>query len=140
VNGYAIAVVALSAAYLATFVPATRAARRGDPAGRLLGYAVGAVGIVLAAVLNLVALLLFGLRCDESCNENLVPSARTPGWMHTIHAWQWDAQLGVALAALVLGLAAVVLLRLRRESVAAAAAVVAAVLVTVWAVVVVPVT
>lgn len=45
--------------------------------------AAGALGVFLAVVLR-------SLSCDESCEEV------SSDWWHTDNAWQWDAQLAVA--------------------------------------------
>jgi hypothetical protein len=44
------------------------------------------------------AFIAWGLRCDESCVENRLPSwdADPAQWWETQDAWQWSAQLGLA--------------------------------------------
>ena len=55
-------------------------------------------------------------KCDESCDENLSPEVRRGEWWHTLDAWQWKAQLALALAALVAALATLVLPLLHRHT------------------------
>lgn len=78
------------------FATLAREANRGsDKARRAAGFASMAVlvGAFLAAA---VALVHFGYRCDESCDEPALPEFRTGLWWHSRDAWQWTAQLGLA--------------------------------------------
>ena len=55
----------------------------------------GAIVLALSATaLSLygafVALIVAALTCDESCDD------RSSSWRDNPHAWQWDAQLGLA--------------------------------------------
>ena len=127
---YVVPVVVAAVAFAAIFgLLATRGARR-------QAVGVGVIGVLCALALSFVASFLDALRCDESCNENLVPSARTPGWHNTIHAWQWDAQLALALAALAAVLIASVLVGVRRGRAATGVAALAAGCAIAWAVLV----
>jgi hypothetical protein len=58
---------------------------------RVIVNLVGAVASVFAAYLLLMALLIGGFKCDESCSED-------GNWWTTRDAWQWDGQLGLAFA------------------------------------------
>jgi hypothetical protein len=60
----------------------------------LAGYLVG------AGFAFLVALFLFGLRCDESCGSG-------GGWEHDAGAWRWWIVLGVGIANVLAALAVV---------------------------------
>jgi hypothetical protein len=80
-----------------------------------------AIGLwALAELFGLLVSLFFAVvRCDESCNENLTPSVRQPGWAHWTDSWQWSALWVLAASALVVTLVAgVLLLRGRRTGAA----------------------
>jgi hypothetical protein len=83
---------------LLLFVSLAEAARRGNALARGVAMFEAVVLIPLAAVGVFGALLLSGLKCDESCVDG-----GSPPWEHTTDAWQWTGQLAVA----VLGLLAV---------------------------------
>jgi hypothetical protein len=66
------------------------AARDATPLPR----AAEVVGVLAWALVELLSFLLamwaaLGWRCDESCNDNLVPEARSGGWGSWIHSRQW---------------------------------------------------
>ena len=53
--------------------------------------ALAILAITAAAALNsLLALFVFGMRCDEGCSDY------PRNWHEDASAWQWDAQLAVA--------------------------------------------
>jgi hypothetical protein len=123
-------VTVAAAVYLAIFgTVAARDARR-------QAVGLGVIGALCAFALVYVAGLFDALRCDENCNENLVPSARTPGWQNTIHAWQWEAQWDLALAVLAAVTLATILAGVRRGRAATGAAGLAAACAVAWAVLV----
>lgn len=127
---FVLLVVAAAAVYLATFVATS--GREGN--ARAVGLAAGLLTSVAAFFVVLFATFVYALRCDENCNENLVPSARTPGWRNTIHAWQWDAQWALAIAACAAVILATALTGLRKRRVAVVAAAVGAICAVAWAV------
>lgn len=131
-NEIVVLIIFAAVAYLVIFWIATLRADRGA-GGRALAIAVGVVTLPGATVLALIATFFEALRCDENCNENYVPSARTPGWHNTIHAWQWDAQWVLALVVLAAVLVATILVGLRRRRAAMGAAAIAAVCAVAWA-------
>jgi hypothetical protein len=121
--------------YLVSFGAAAMHAARGNVTGRVAALAIGVIALLAVVAMTLFATIADALRCDENCNENLIPSARTPGWRNTIHAWQWNAQWIVSLAALVFAVAAVVLVAMRRERAAIAAAAAGALSALAWAII-----
>ena len=54
----------------------------------------GVAGVAASLFGTLVALIAWGMRCDESCNN---VDAR--GWHEDANAWQWDLQLLLAVGA-----------------------------------------
>ena len=124
--GYFLYVLVPAVLYAVVFMRAVRHEQRGA------AYAAAAAGAVLLGLLVLFALLIFGLRCDESCNEGLVPSVRRAGWKHSSGSWEWGAQLALALTAFATGLLPIVLLRFRRSRGAVVAAAATEALVIAW--------
>ena len=61
-------------------LPASIDARRGSVKGRAAAFVVRLIAV---AGLALLAFLGEGLRCDESCNGNLVQQDRSPGWWNS---------------------------------------------------------
>jgi hypothetical protein len=90
--------VTLAIAAIAVFDRLSRHASADNEGARQLAILESTLLLVLAAIGLLGALVLLGLRCDESCDENLIESARTGQWWHTQDAWQWWGQFLVALA------------------------------------------
>jgi hypothetical protein len=86
----------LTLVVLGSFGPLMRAAERGDRGAATLGRLEAFLLTLAAGYGTLLALFLFGLRCDESCDENLSPEVRSGEWFRRIHAWQWSAQLALA--------------------------------------------
>jgi cytochrome bd-type quinol oxidase subunit 2 len=102
--------------YPLAFVAASNSARGGSVTGRAAAFAVGLIALPPLALLAFFATIAVALRCDESCNENL------PGWRYSFNAWQWQGEWIVTVAALLLAIAAVVLLAIRKERPASLAA------------------
>ena len=122
-SGWSLLIVGASLAYAATELLAPRA----------IAVAFAWVAVLPAAAMAWAAAILLALRCDENCNDNLVPSVREPGWTHWIHSWQWYLQFGFAAGALVAAIAAAAAFLLRRRTVARALAVLAAGCAIAWA-------
>ena len=101
--------VALAVIVLGTYVPLMHAAAGGSRAARILGALEGLLFVVGTGFAGLVAWVFFAMKCDESCDENVVPEARSGEWWHTLDAWQWEAQLALAVVALLASVAAVAL-------------------------------
>jgi hypothetical protein len=123
-SGWSLLIVGVSLAYAATELLAPRA----------VALPVAWVAVLPAAGIAWVAAVLLALRCDENCNDNLVPSAREPGWTHWIHSWQWYLQFGFAAGGLVATIAAAAAFLLRRRAVARALAALAAGCAIAWAI------
>ena len=119
-SGWSLLIVGVSLAYAATELLAPRA----------IALPVAWVAVLPAAGIAWAAAILLALRCDENCNDNLVPSAREPGWTHWIHSWEWYLQFGFATGALVAAAAFV----LRRRTVARVLAALAAGSAIAWAI------
>lgn len=126
-------VIALGLAALAVFVALAEAARRGSDSARTAAAIEAALLIALACVSVLVAAALLELKCDESCDENLSAEARSGEWWHTLDAWQWSAQLVVALVGLAAVIAALAFVARRRYRRASASMVLAAGAFAAWA-------
>jgi hypothetical protein len=101
--------VALVVIVLGTYVPLMLTASSGSRGAGVLGAVEGLLFAAGTGFAGLVALFYLGLKCDESCDENLIPEARSGEWWHTLDAWQWEAQAAFALVAFVAALATVVL-------------------------------
>jgi hypothetical protein len=123
-SGWSLLIVGVSLAYAATELLAPRA----------VAVAFAWVAVLPAAGITWAAAILLALRCDENCNDNLVPSAREPGWTHWIHSWQWYLQFALAAGALVAAIAAAAAFVLRRRTAARTLAVLAAASAIAWAV------
>ena len=70
---------------------------------------VGLLNFAGAVVLALLGLLANGMRCDDNC------AVGVPGWRNDPNAWQWGAELYIALAILAASLLLNVLLWTRRR-------------------------
>lgn len=85
--GYLV-IAALIGGFFYAFVPVADVLGRRGPAlptlGALLVGAAAWFGLAFAGALN-------ELRCDEGCDE------RSGTWWHSIDAWQWTAQVVLAL-------------------------------------------
>lgn len=99
---------------------------------RTLFVLIGLWAAAEALVLWFSATYVNGLRCDESCNENLVPDARTPGWRHWAHSWQWDALPVLAALAVIATAVAWFALVSRKSRSAAASLAISAILAGAW--------
>jgi hypothetical protein len=75
----------------------------------------------------LLALLLVGLKCDESCDNS------EGEWWHAVDAWQWTGQLVVALLGAASICAAFVAVKRRRYRTGTALMVLAAASFGAWA-------
>ena len=93
--------VALAVAVLGSFWPLMASAEAGSRAAAVAGALEALLFVAGTVFAGLFALLLFGMKCDESCDENASLAARSGEWWHTLDAWQWNAQLALALAAFV---------------------------------------
>jgi uncharacterized membrane protein YbhN (UPF0104 family) len=126
-------VIALGLASLAVFVRLAEAARRGSDSARTAAVIEAAILIALASLGVLLAAALLDLKCDESCDENLSAEVRSGEWWHTLDAWQWGAQFGVAVIGLVAVISALVFLVHRRYRWASVGMVLAAGAFAAWA-------
>ena len=123
-SGWSLLIIGVSLAYAATELVAPRA----------VALPVAWVAVLPAAGIAWAAAILLALRCDESCNDNLIPSAREPGWTHWIHSWQWYLQFSFATVGLVAAIAAAAAFVLRRRTVARVLAALAAGSAIAWAI------
>ena len=97
--------VALAVVVIGTYVPLMLAAARGSRKSRVLGALEGLLFVGGTGFAGLVALAWLSLKCDESCTEPGSPTDQAGEWWHTLDAWEWEAQAGLALAALLAALA-----------------------------------
>jgi hypothetical protein len=130
--------VGLAIVVLGTYVPLMHAAAGGNRIARFLGALEAVLFAVGTGVAGLAALFWLGLKCDESCTEPGSPTALAGEWWHTLDAWQWEAQAGLAAAAFATSLAAVVLPLVRRYYAAMAVAVVGLAAFCAWALLMAP--
>jgi hypothetical protein len=77
---------------------AGEAARRGVADARVIALVEAGVLVPLAGVGAFAGLILWGIKCDGSCEEGALPEYRTGEWWHTQDAWQWPTQFLVAAA------------------------------------------
>jgi hypothetical protein len=91
----------LAVAALAIFIPLARARRRGWLIAESLVLTLAA-GFTL-----LFSLIVWGLTCDESCDD------RSSLWQDDPDAWQWTAQAIVAAAGFVAVISALVFVLVR---------------------------
>lgn len=124
---------------LPLFVYLCYRARAGSSFARALavGQAALSTGVLSLVVLDATAMLV--LRCDEACDENLLPAFRSGRWWDTSDAWQWDAQALVALSGLTAGAAAIIAIARRRHARATAAFALAVACLVGWSVLVAPI-
>jgi hypothetical protein len=130
--------VGLALVVLGTYVPLMLTASGGSRGAAVLGAVEGALFVVGTGFASLVALFYLGLKCDESCDENLTPEAQSGEWWHTLDAWQWKAQAALALVAFVAALAAVVLPIVRSHRAAIGAVVLGVAAFCAWALMMAP--
>jgi hypothetical protein len=93
--------VALAVVVLGTFWPLMTSATAGSRGAAVAGALEAVLFVAGTGFAALFSLLLFGMKCDESCDENASVEARSGEWWHTLAAWQWNVQLMLALAAFV---------------------------------------
>jgi hypothetical protein len=93
--------IALAVVVLGTFGLLMTSAAAGSRGAAVVGALEALLFVAGTFFAALLSLLLFGMKCDESCDENLVPEARSGEWWHTLDAWQWNVQFILALAAFV---------------------------------------
>jgi len=113
-----LAVIVVVAVLLALFV-------------RRSGWVATAAGVALvvgSVVWLLFSLLFAAMQCDETCN-----GADPADWSEVRGAWQWTAQVGLAVAGTALAVYALVLLSRARRHAASRAMGCAAGLCAVWA-------
>jgi len=130
--------VALAIVVLGTYLPLMHAAAGGSRWARVLGALEGLLFTAGTGFAGLVAWVWFAMKCDESCDENVVPEARSGNWWHTLDAWQWEAQLALAVVALLASVAAVALPVERRYYAAMGAVIVGLTAFCAWALLVAP--
>jgi hypothetical protein len=129
--------VVLAVVVRGTYVPLMLAAARGSRGARVFGALEGLLFAGGTGFAGLVALAYLGLKCDDSCDRDPEPF-RTDEWWRTLDAWQWEAQAGLAAAALVAALAAVVLPLVRWYYAAIAAVLLGLVAFCAWALMMAP--
>jgi hypothetical protein len=122
-----VAVIGIGLLCLAAFIGLSEAAQPGDEISRAGALIESSVLTLLAAYGVLGALILASLKCDESCYDE------SGEWWHTLDAWQWPAQLVVAVAGFAAIVAAFAWTIRRRHRAASASMVVAAASFGAWA-------
>jgi hypothetical protein len=130
--------VLLIALVLGTFGPLMYMASTGSQGAAVAG---GVEALLFAAGTGfsvLFAFLLVGLKCDESCDENLSPEVQRGTWWHTLDAWQWNAQLALAVGAFLTTVAAFVLVTRKRYRAALAVVGIGLALFCSWALLLAP--
>jgi hypothetical protein len=98
--------VALAIVVLGTFWPLMTSAASGSRGAAVAGAFEALLLVAGTVIAGSVSLLYLGMKCDESCDENLSPEVRSGRWWHTLDAWQWNVQFVLALAALVAAMSA----------------------------------
>jgi hypothetical protein len=78
-------------------------------ARRVGAVAVGLMNLTGASFLGLLGLLANAMRCDDNC------ALGVPGWRNDPNAWQWSAELAIAVAILAAAVALNVSLWTRRR-------------------------
>lgn len=112
-------IVLIAVAAVAVFWHLSSKASRGDENARTNAAIESVILFCCSLPAVLIALYLEGVRCDESCTENYSPGIYG-GWWHTLDAWQWNAQLALALAGTASILIALILTLRRRHRAAPA--------------------
>jgi hypothetical protein len=129
---------AIGIALFVAFAYASRRAAGGDDPARVAAVVGSTVLTLASGVALLGALWLFGLKCDESCDENVVPEVRSGEWWHTMDAWQWGAQLAAAAVVFAALLAATALTARRRHAAAVGCVAAAGLCFAAWVALVAP--
>jgi hypothetical protein len=127
-------VITVGVLALVLFAALGETARRGSASARVVASAEGIALLSLAGVGLLFALSLHGSVCDDGCD----PIPGLSWWWHDPQAWQWSAQLVLAVAGFVAVGAAVVLVRACRYRWAAGAMTLAAMSFGAWAAILAP--
>lgn len=130
--------VALVVVVLGTYAPLMHAASGGNAVARALGALEGLAFVAGTAVASLLAAYLSVAKCDESCTEEGSPTEQAGEWWHTLDAWQWKAQLVLALIALAAAFATLVLPLIRKQGAAVGAAVIGLAAFCAWALLIAP--
>lgn len=130
--------VALALLVLGTFGPLTWMASRGSRAASILGGIEAFLFAVGTILTGFAGFILWAMKCDESCDENVARVAREGTWWHTLAAWQWNAQLALAAGAFVASVTALALIGTKRYLTAFTAVVVGLALFCAWALLVAP--
>lgn len=130
--------VALVVVVLGTYVPLMLTAADGRRWAGVIGALEGLLFVCGAGVASLLGLVLLGMKCDESCDENVVPEARSGEWWHTLDAWQWNVQAVLIFTTLFIAVLTVALPASRRYRAAIVAAVVGVALFCAWALLIAP--
>jgi hypothetical protein len=106
--------VLIGALVIASFVALSRSAQAGNRLAATMATVESLALLAAAGLGTLAAAVYFDLKCDEGCDESASPDVRTGRWFDSQDAWQWWAQLGLALAGL-LAASAFVYLTMRRR-------------------------
>jgi hypothetical protein len=130
--------VGLAVVVLGTYVPLMLTAADGRRWAGILGALVGLLFVCGTGVASLLGLVLLGMKCDESCNENVSPEARSGEWWHTLDAWQWEVQAALIFTTLFVAVLTVALPASRRYRAAIAAVVVGLATFCAWALLIAP--
>jgi hypothetical protein len=130
--------VALAVVVLGTYVPLMLIAADGRRWAGILGALEGLLFVCGTGVASLLGLVLLGMKCDESCDENVSPEARSGEWWHTLDAWQWEVQAALIFTTLFVAVLTVALPASRRYRAAIAAVVVGLVTLCAWALLIAP--
>jgi hypothetical protein len=120
-------VIVMGVFALVAFVRLADAAREGKGGARAWVLIEAALIVPLAGMGLLVAMVLLGLTCDESCEDP------PTDWRHSPHAWQWVVQFGVAMVGTVAVVSAFVAAWRANYRLASALMVLAAVSFGAWA-------
>lgn len=123
---------------IGSFVALARLAQSGNRLAATMANLQSVALLAAASVATLAAVVYFDLKCNEGCDENASPDVRTGRWFDTQDAWQWWAQLGLAMAGLVAALTFAYLTWRRRYRDALAVLIVGIGCFAVWAAMVAP--
>jgi hypothetical protein len=130
--------LALAVVVLGTYVPLMLTAADGRRWAGIVGALEGLLFLAGTGFASLLGLVLFGMKCDESCDENVVPEARSGEWWHTLDAPQWTIQALLIWTTLGITILTVALPASRRYYLAIAAAVLGLATFCAWALLIAP--